>query len=136
MTRQNTLYRCFGEDDELLYVGITYDLNARIKEHRSTSSRWWPQVERIATERVSPFEIRQREREVILSEQPKHNIHHKTPQMEQRRITRLDTVAVMWCETHAHVAYPQGDDWYDCQCDYVLNDDCVICPLYYGKATS
>lgn len=43
------VYRCFGYDGELLYIGSTVNLPARIRQHSSTA-KWWGDVLRIVAE--------------------------------------------------------------------------------------
>lgn len=45
------LYRLFNRDGQLLYAGITRDVQARMRAHRA-SKEWWPQV---AEQRVEWF---------------------------------------------------------------------------------
>lgn len=70
--RPTWLYRCFGENDVLLYVGITSDLPVRLCDHMEKD--WWHQVTVVTTER---FEHRQpaehAEGIAIWNEQPVHN---------------------------------------------------------------
>lgn len=71
--RETTLYRCWGELGELLYVGVTHDLTARMKQHRY-STEWYPQVARITAsaypDRMAALVA---EAEAIESESPMHN---------------------------------------------------------------
>ncbi len=46
--QKHIVYRLFDKDDRLLYVGVTIDLEARSKAHRSQTP-WWPEVLRAET---------------------------------------------------------------------------------------
>lgn len=45
----HTLYRAYGRDDLLLYVGVTHEIEQRFKFHRSTSP-WWTVCVAVTTE--------------------------------------------------------------------------------------
>lgn len=72
----HALYRFFDRSDVLLYVGITADLPARIKNH-SKGKPWWTQIHNITVEH---FDTRQdaldAERKSIREEKPLHNAQH------------------------------------------------------------
>lgn len=58
----------------LLYVGITYDLDRRIAEHRKNQD-WWPEVEGIyAWQFPTRGLARRMELDVILYRQPLYNV--------------------------------------------------------------
>lgn len=69
------VYRIFNADDELLYVGVTKNIAARMKQHQR-SQAWWPSVASITTtwfetvEAASAAEIA-----AIQTEQPSSNIN-------------------------------------------------------------
>ena len=44
-----TVYRCFAADGRLLYIGMTADLDTRLKAHRNRS-HWFGDVDRVTTE--------------------------------------------------------------------------------------
>jgi predicted GIY-YIG superfamily endonuclease len=70
---RTALYRLYDADEQLLYIGITYDPLKRLEQH--SRREWWPLVE-IA--KVQWFDNRARaataERDAIKAEDPKHNI--------------------------------------------------------------
>lgn len=67
------LYRLYSSDDELLYVGITKDLFARLSAHRDWQP-WWPDVDYYS---VKEFKTREEaealEASLIATAQPEHN---------------------------------------------------------------
>jgi predicted GIY-YIG superfamily endonuclease len=74
--RRHALYRFFDQSDVLLYVGITVDIGARFKKHRSDKP-WWDQVDHIGIEHFDTRrEAEAAEREAIQREQPLHNVVH------------------------------------------------------------
>jgi hypothetical protein len=67
------LYRCYGLDGTLLYIGQTGNLHQRIQHHRYQSV-WWFAVERIVVQRYrSRVVLLQDERQAITVEQPYFN---------------------------------------------------------------
>jgi predicted GIY-YIG superfamily endonuclease len=69
------LYRIFGADDELLYVGRTSDLRDRLGQHARVQP-WWHEVVRTAEERLPSFgELVIAEKHAIVTERPKYNAH-------------------------------------------------------------
>lgn len=68
------LYRAFGEDGELLYIGITQGVAKRMRGHRK-SSGWWPQCHYVELE-VHPDRkaARDAERRAIRMELPRFNV--------------------------------------------------------------
>lgn len=70
----HTLYRFYGRDDELLYVGITCNPGNRLNSHRRHKA-WWRDVTRIALEQFeSRVELATAELTAIRAEKPLHNI--------------------------------------------------------------
>jgi predicted GIY-YIG superfamily endonuclease len=71
------LYRLFNEADELIYIGISGRLTARVEAHLHSK----PWADQIAHVRAVAFadrnEARRAEREAIRLENPKYNIQHK-----------------------------------------------------------
>lgn len=79
MTDATSLYRHFGADGSLLYVGISLSWPARTKAH-VRQSRWFEEVARVEIERFpSRDEALRAEREAIKSEGPRFNVVHNTP---------------------------------------------------------
>lgn len=66
------LYRLYDADDQLLYVGITGNLEARLQGHSNYQS-WWPQVARHTAEPVAFADARALERRAIYDENPAFN---------------------------------------------------------------
>jgi predicted GIY-YIG superfamily endonuclease len=74
------LYRLFNDGDELLYVGISGRVTARIESHLQ-SKPWRHQIAHMrAVGFPSRDAARKAEREAIRLENPKYNIQHKTPE--------------------------------------------------------
>jgi predicted GIY-YIG superfamily endonuclease len=75
---RTALYRFYGADGELLYVGITNRLQKRWREHsRHYAATWWPKV-RSNTVHWYPnrTEAGRAEREAIRTEKPLYNVMH------------------------------------------------------------
>jgi hypothetical protein len=71
------LYRCYGLDGTLMYIGQTNNLKRRIAHHRSQSP-WWFAVENIAIEQHrNRRTLRQNELRAITKEWPFFNQHGK-----------------------------------------------------------
>lgn len=75
---RTALYRLYGADERLLYVGITNEPKVRMKAHAADKD-WWDEVE---TREVEWFESRDKaaaaEVHAIRHEQPQHNHAHNT----------------------------------------------------------
>lgn len=68
------LYRLFNASGELLYVGITGDLKARLAQH-AASKAWWPDVTRKTVEwHLTRSAAAVAEIAAIRGERPIHNI--------------------------------------------------------------
>lgn len=71
--RETTLYRCWDELGDLLYVGVTHDLTSRMKQHKYGTD-WYPQVARItATAHPVRMAALVAEAQAIEAESPLHN---------------------------------------------------------------
>lgn len=69
-----TVYRCFDDEDDLIYVGSTINAARRIRQHRS-STYWWEDVERVTFDTYdTEAHARRAEAEAIASEEPFYNI--------------------------------------------------------------
>jgi predicted GIY-YIG superfamily endonuclease len=69
----HVLYRLFNSDGELLYIGITKDLPARLCHHR-TRKPWFSEVTRSSTENfANRGELAAAEIRAIQNERPKYN---------------------------------------------------------------
>jgi hypothetical protein len=67
------LYRCYGLDGTLMYIGQTGNLKHRIQYHRRYAP-WWPAVEYLTTQSHSNRNIlKQDELQAIYAEQPFFN---------------------------------------------------------------
>ena len=79
MSTKTALYRHFDADGVLLYVGISNSAMKRLDEHRA-ASHWSLDIARVE---LKWFETRDEalsaEREAIMNESPRHNIHHHRP---------------------------------------------------------
>lgn len=75
---RTALYRLYGADDKLLYVGITTEPKVRMKAHAADKS-WWPEV---TTREFEWFGTREEaakaEIDAIRAERPAHNHTHNT----------------------------------------------------------
>lgn len=70
-----TLYRIYGEGKTLLYVGITDNYGARMRQH--ADKHWWAEVRSIAvTEYATRATAAEAEVEAIVDESPKYNRAH------------------------------------------------------------
>lgn len=82
---RTALYRLYGADDTLLYVGVANDPEVRWRQHER-EKHWWSLVARSS---VAWFERRlealDAEAEAIRSEKPKHNSTHSTIAAPERR---------------------------------------------------
>lgn len=96
--RRTAVYRFFGSDGGLLYVGITCRLHKRWQEHaRDYASTWWPLVK---SNTVQWFEQREdaelAEREAIRTEDPAYNVllteRHRVPRGQRlsRQVVSVD----------------------------------------------
>lgn len=76
--RPHVLYRFFDRTDVLLYVGISVDLQFRMKSH-GTDKSWWPEVASMTVERFPDRKSALRAEEAaIKAEHPLHNDQHNT----------------------------------------------------------
>lgn len=78
MRQPHVLYRFFGDDGALLYIGITVNPVGRFAAH-STQKPWWQEVRRIDMECFdSREEVLAAEAAAIIAEHPVHNVRHNT----------------------------------------------------------
>jgi predicted GIY-YIG superfamily endonuclease len=95
-TQPHALYRFFDATDVLLYVGITADLPARMKKHRSEKP-WWVHVHHITVEQ---FDTRQEaldaEALAIRWEGPLHNDQHNRQVWVDSRELRPESIDGEW----------------------------------------
>lgn len=86
-SERTALYRAFGADGELLYVGISNSVLRRITEHGTTKD-WWMNVTRTESEWFpTRVEAEEAERVAIQREHPLHNVQHNQTN-EKRTMTR------------------------------------------------
>lgn len=73
----HVVYRIYGANGALLYVGVSNDHERRLKEHARTKA-WWPQASSVQVEHYpNRSEAMYREAAVIRFERPVFNIQHK-----------------------------------------------------------
>lgn len=76
MEQDHALYRFFGADGALLYIGIALQPFARMGQHRREKS-WWGEVATVAIEHhVSRADALAAERLAIKAERPRYNVVH------------------------------------------------------------
>lgn len=72
--KSHALYRMYGPERRLLYIGLTTNLEDRLADHRSMK-RWW---EDVVTIEIEHFPTRagavEAERRAIIDEVPEHNV--------------------------------------------------------------
>lgn len=69
----HTLYRFYGFDGALLYVGITQNPSRRFEKHKGEKS-WWSEISRIELEQHPTRDaLATAEREAIKTEKPHYN---------------------------------------------------------------
>ena len=72
--RPHSVYRCWSEDGDLLYVGCSVNVRARLAAHRR-GAPWWPQVAKVTTvDYVDGFGGFWAEKAAIQSERPRFNV--------------------------------------------------------------
>lgn len=74
-----TLYRFYGTDAELLYVGVSDDWPTRLKQH-SRTQHWFQDVREVSCVDYPDREgAEHAERAAIIEEQPRFNTHFRQP---------------------------------------------------------
>ena len=84
------LYRHYDKDGNLLYVGVSWTILQRLRQHEK-GSFWFGEVDSIKLEKYPSREASlEAERKAILAEQPRYNTAHTKPSRmaELRKITR------------------------------------------------
>ncbi|WP_405671422.1 GIY-YIG nuclease family protein [Streptomyces sp. NBC_01530] len=72
---RTALYRCYDADEELLYVGVSKDPEARWEQHRDKP--WWRDVSMRVVEWFDDRASAERaERKAIQTKGPRYNVHH------------------------------------------------------------
>lgn len=96
MSRRGYLYRVFGADGVLLYVGCTMVPGQRFSQHQS-QTEWWDEVKRIDVEQFVSRDLAQlAEGVAIRAEEPRYNVIApgrpvSDEELERRRVARLRT---------------------------------------------
>jgi predicted GIY-YIG superfamily endonuclease len=76
------LYRLYGTDGTLLYVGITFDPGTRFWQH-GARKEWWPEVTRnTVVWHRSRYEAHRAEAAAIEAERPLYNVRGLPPQAD------------------------------------------------------
>ncbi|MFI7073604.1 GIY-YIG nuclease family protein [Micromonospora sediminicola] len=105
----HALYRFFDRTDALLYVGITMNLPARLKQHRK-DKHWWLQVTNIV---IEPFETREAalaaEKKAIRDESPVYNDQHNEHVWVEHS-TRPEDIDSDWIERNWQKVHPYVRD--------------------------
>lgn len=84
--RRHFVYRAYDAAGQLLYVGMTIDLDRRRREHK-TNRIWFDQAVRFRIAGPYNYQSARRiERQAINSERPVHN--HDEPERWRRRVER------------------------------------------------
>lgn len=91
----HALYRFYGQDGTLLYVGMTMDPGRRWKEHAADKS-WWHEVADITVEQFATRdEVLEAERWAIIRGRPKYNVAHNRP-YEMSRVLDAVVTCFSW----------------------------------------
>jgi hypothetical protein len=94
------LYRFYGENNALLYIGISDKWISRMKQH-SYDKPWFEDVETVRIQRFSSRpDALAAERAAIHAEHPKHNVAHNTESERQRYDWKIsvNTAMRVWAE--------------------------------------
>jgi predicted GIY-YIG superfamily endonuclease len=80
------LYRLYGAEGDLLYVGVTRNISVRFNQHQVTKS-WWPDVRRkTMTWYGSRAAARAAESAVVVAEKPRYNRDEPTAEYSYVKI--------------------------------------------------
>lgn len=73
------VYRLFDDEGVLLYVGVSQDVQRRLRQHAAVQP-WWPQVHHYSTIKYQTRREAQRaEGSAIRDEKPQHNVAQRGP---------------------------------------------------------
>jgi predicted GIY-YIG superfamily endonuclease len=73
----HVLYRFFGGDGELLYIGVTVHMGIRLTAHERGRRQWWTAATRITLEHYPNRDsVLAAERAAIKAERPRWNVLH------------------------------------------------------------
>lgn len=93
-TGDHALYRFYGADRDLLYIGISLHPFQRMGQHRTDKS-WWGEVSKVTIDRYpSRQAVLAAERVAIKVENPKYNIVHAKP--KRTRAPRIESQYTYW----------------------------------------
>jgi predicted GIY-YIG superfamily endonuclease len=83
------LYRMFDADGDLLYIGMTNDIEFRLYMHANTKY-WWRDVASISLNQdsASRRELEDAERAAIKAECPRYNVMHNDERFRRRPPTK------------------------------------------------
>jgi len=105
-SERTAVYRIRGEDDVLLYIGMTNSVQFRWNQHQAVQP-WWDEVRSITVEWYDTrAEAAEAEEDAIVAEQPKYNVTYLKPG-HGRRGRRPNPAAVDW---KSFIIEPQDDD--------------------------
>jgi hypothetical protein len=92
-TQKHVLYRFYGVDDALLYIGITARPMQRFRAHQKMQT-WWTEVRHIGVENFpTRADLVIGERQAIIAERPKYNITHNTAPEQPKDLGRTYSLA-------------------------------------------
>jgi len=144
---RSALYRLYGRDGALLYVGITDNLSRRFWDH-SREKSWWRDVDgKIVWFYDKRAEAEEAETAAIHGEDPVHNVARTAAHAEavwaaqQRTARKRDRAAAGWSFRDAPRMYPRDCNW--CGTPGVATTDdpnvfiaCSDCHDFYGPPTA
>lgn len=78
--REHFVYRLFDADDQLLYVGLTYDLKKRLQQHRRKAKWWHSAAHGTAVLYPGLFAARRAETIALQTEGPAFNVLKRSDQ--------------------------------------------------------
>jgi hypothetical protein len=98
--RANCLYRFYGDDDALLYIGMTKNPLSRLNDH-ARGKDWFGEVVRVSIEHFpSRYELQEAEKRAICSENPAFNIAY---------LKRSTPPAPRWDEPPPHMRWTEAE---------------------------
>lgn len=110
MERECALYRLFGGQNDLLYVGISTRPFQRFMEHQH-GKQWWPHVETVTVERYATIDAaRKAEEAAILHEHPKFNVMHNDIANRLSDVLQIPLDIVSGIIADARERFPAAED--------------------------
>jgi predicted GIY-YIG superfamily endonuclease len=86
---QASLYRLYGADDQLLYIGVSASPRKRRMQHR-LFTRWGRSVTRMDVDPACDLAAAlAAEKVAVRTEQPEHNVHYNKLVTDRRRADRV-----------------------------------------------